>query len=108
MSTKTTTNAGWAFVLYLIAIVPSALLWGLVLRDLWAWFAVPLGAPAITIAQAVGLSILGSYFKYGVKRDHGDDDEEDLLAKAVGHLVETTLFVLLLWAYGALWHQFAF
>lgn len=46
-----------AIVVFLIAAVGVAIVWrGFVLSVLWAWFLVPLGAPAIGIALAVGLT----------------------------------------------------
>ena len=39
-------------------IIGSSVLGGWVLSLLWAWFLVPMGLPAITIAQAIGVSLV--------------------------------------------------
>lgn len=42
-----------------IALIPLlAVLRGLVLSTLWRWFLVPLGAPAIGITGAIGISVI--------------------------------------------------
>ncbi len=42
-----------------IALIPLlTILRGLVLSTLWRWFLVPLGAPAIGIAAAIGISVI--------------------------------------------------
>lgn len=46
------------FLLATIVWVGTIMLKGLVLKILWGWFIVPLGVVAISIPQALGLSIL--------------------------------------------------
>ena len=47
-----------AAVLSTLISLISLLVRGLVLVDLWAWFVVPLGAPAIGALHALGISLL--------------------------------------------------
>jgi hypothetical protein len=55
-------------VLMVCLIVPSWMLWGYCFTTLWAWYALPLGAPALTIWQAAGLSVTLSLLRdYAVK-----------------------------------------
>lgn len=54
-----------AILLVLGTIVGLALLgvwWGYAIHVLWAWFVVPLGVPALGVAQAYGLSVLFGLF----------------------------------------------
>ncbi|MEN6549980.1 MAG: hypothetical protein ABFE07_28385 [Armatimonadia bacterium] len=46
-------SEGFAWSLLLLA--PSMLLGGWILRTMWGWFIVPLGAPAISLWHAMGL-----------------------------------------------------
>jgi hypothetical protein len=49
-------------VLLAVALVPIQTLWsGWVGMHLWGWFAVPLGAPVVTVMQAVGLGLVLSW-----------------------------------------------
>ncbi len=44
---------------FCIVLVPFHLIWeALVIKVLWGWFVIPLGVPAIGLAQAGGLSVL--------------------------------------------------
>lgn len=100
------TNTGKALVVLLIATVPASLFYGLVLCDLWAWFIVPVfAAPALTITQAVGVNILSSFFRHGLKRDEPETD--DALSAAVQQIFNAFWFGAFFWAYGAAWHFFA-
>lgn len=65
-----------------VAITVPFILWnGFVLQRLWAWFAVPLGAPAITMSIAVGLNILASFLTARVPRK--DTDWQRIITFAV-------------------------
>lgn len=44
--------------------IPSMLLEGWVLTLFWEWFVVPLGAPSVSVAQAMGLSLLVNIVVY--------------------------------------------
>lgn len=45
-----------------LALIPIQVLWsGWVGMHLWSWFAVPFGAPVVTVMQAVGLSLVISW-----------------------------------------------
>ena len=94
-----------AFILLLIFIVPMALLFGVILRDLWAWFITPVfGGPAISALQAVGIGIVATFFRHGLKR--AEPDTDNALDKAVAEIIASVIFGLVVWAYGALWHTF--
>lgn len=60
-------NKLWSCVGMFLAFVLAFVIWavwgGYVLSILWGWFIVPFGLPNITIAEAVGISIIISSFK---------------------------------------------
>lgn len=45
-------------ILFLLMIVPLTLYRGWILLNLWNWFIIPLGAPHITMAHALGISLV--------------------------------------------------
>lgn len=53
-------SVGAVFAFGFLALL--AVLRGLVLVQLWAWFLMPLGAPRIGIAHAIGLGIMSAMF----------------------------------------------
>lgn len=47
-----------------VLLIPPFMLWkGYVLSTLWAWFAVPLGAPPVTTLQAIGVSLVAAFLR---------------------------------------------
>jgi hypothetical protein len=55
-------------------IAVAALWYGFATEILWSWFVVPLGAPSISIAQAVGLALVVGLFTH--TQIIGDDKEK--------------------------------
>ena len=54
----------------IVSVVILVILNGLVLSQLWAWFVVPvLGVPQISIAQAVGLTLIVTYLFKEIRRE---------------------------------------
>lgn len=54
-----------------IIAIPLMLAGGFVFRDMWTWFVVPLGMPAINLAHAIGLaSILKGRWAYKSEKGH--------------------------------------
>lgn len=74
----------------------SAVLRGWVLSWLWLWFIVPLGAPDIGVAWAVGISVLMSMLAQSPKvdSDKGEDAGEKF-AKAIALMLVSPLIALL-------------
>lgn len=68
---------------------------GYVTAHLWAWFAVPLGAPAITWVHAVGLGLLVVALA-GPKNDlsTGDTDLEKIMSGLIISLVGPAVLLL--------------
>ncbi len=46
---------------YVVTFLIGFALNGFVLVDLWAWFVLPLGAPTVSFAHAIGLDLLVTY-----------------------------------------------
>lgn len=53
--------------LALLLIAPSWILKAAVVRSFWLWFLVPLGVPAISYAQALGLGFLATLLTPGIR-----------------------------------------
>ena len=64
----------------LVLIVASSLLGGVIIQDAWEWFIEPLGAPSISIAHAIGLSMMISYFKIGLARESQSENAGESFA----------------------------
>jgi putative Mn2+ efflux pump MntP len=64
--------AGIVLLLFVLSIVR-----GLVFAQLWAWFVMPFGAPAIGIAHAIGLAVLVTMLT-GQRAKTDDDGEKSL------------------------------
>ena len=63
--------------LIVVTIVPSLLVHGYVLSILWGWFIVPqFGLPALSLASAVGVSLVTGYMSSG--RRNGREIEKEL------------------------------
>ena len=81
----------------IFAVVALGMVWrGYVFSILWGWFAVPLfGLPALSIATAIGLSLLIGFATYQHIREPKD---ERSTAQTVGYIAGTSflypLFVL--------------
>ena len=86
-------------VLVVGLIVASYIVWGLVLSFAWAWLIVPVFpmAPAITIAQAIGLGLVAGIFLYSVKKEesYSGGDTEKLVAHLETELITWPAAVLL-------------
>ena len=57
-------------VVIIVFAVPFALLTGMVLSDLWLWFMVPLGVPAIGVAHACGITTIPGIFLFLPAQGH--------------------------------------
>jgi hypothetical protein len=65
----------WTVGLFVVCLGVTWL--GFVVQTLWGWFLVPMGAPAITLSQAVGMDMIATLFGTGSARKFpGEDDDE--------------------------------
>ena len=55
---------GWLVLFALLSIPFTVVLGAGVVADLWGWFVVPLGVPAMSKAQAFGLSLFVAYLTH--------------------------------------------
>jgi len=90
--------------LFFVLLVVSTLLNGWVFSILWAWFIIPVfGLPALTIGQAIGLSMVVTFLTYQYVDNQKSDKETNYavivlpLAKpfmylAIGYVVKLVMF----------------
>jgi len=85
---------GWITVTF-IGLFVTSLYRGFVLSLCWVWFVVPFGTPAISIAHAMGISLVVGFLtsKSGKKPDTDDEFAEVLMRG----LVQSTLFTTIVW-----------
>jgi len=88
---------------FVVFSVPLALLTGKVLSDLWFWFIVPLGVPAIGIAHACGITSIPAIFLASVAKSKAD---EKGFGNAIIQYLGLALGVIMLWGFGAICHSF--
>ncbi|MCK9543757.1 MAG: hypothetical protein M0R03_17190 [Novosphingobium sp.] len=65
-------------LLFLLLIIPLTLLRGWVLLALYKWFIIPLGAPEISMAHALGVALIVGFLThtYTGKKDRDEKIEE--------------------------------
>lgn len=84
-------------LLFLFLWIPAAsMLSGVAFESLWYWFAVPLGAPDITITHAMGLALIVRFltFKKNDDKDDKDYDAQKLVGLVFNHLAFIGMFLL--------------
>lgn len=75
-------------VLLAIALgVVATILQGFVLKVLWGWFFVPLGAPAITIPLALGVALTVGMLTHQSTKGDDEDWPEKLAGAFAGPLI---------------------
>lgn len=77
-------------ILILAMTVGAAVLSGVIIQDAWGWFIVPLGAPPIILAHAIGLSAFIAYFKAWNPSDEPTRTPEENLRR-LGSAIATAL-----------------
>lgn len=80
----------WVVIGYFAFIGLLAVYNGFVLTKLWTWFVVPLGAPTITLAIAVGINLTVSFLTARVPREN--EKWPRLIAFSVTYPAITLLF----------------
>jgi len=83
------------FVFWLVMFACVIVFSGFVTVELWGWFVVPLGAPAIGIAHALGLRMLVSVSTHNYAEDKRSQGER---------LANAFALPLFAWGFGALYH----
>lgn len=79
-----------------IIILPLVALRGYVVSKLWAWFIVPIfGLPTLSVAQAVGVSLVVTYFTYHQTPDLKSKDKKEKIEAAVVSLSQPLLTLLM-------------
>ena len=93
-------NVGHRFIIGLLTAPPLALLRGWAVMTLWAWFVVPLGAPALTIWHAVGVSLIVGLLTYQVQYEPADEANELFWTRFSTAILAPLICV----GWGWLWH----
>lgn len=88
----------------MLVVTPGLILWSFTLKNLWGWFVVPLGAPAINAWHAYGLMLIGSVFTHGLSRYDKNGEDDEAAEKMAKLLVSSILSSLLVWGIGAWVH----
>lgn len=83
----------------LILLVPTVMWGGYVVSVLWGWFIVPLGAPPVGIAHALGLMLMASLPLLGLAKAKDEDD-------ALFTIIKSWVISLLALGCGWLYHAF--
>lgn len=95
-------------VLWLIIVVvgiPISMLNAHVLTQLWGWFLVPAGLPALAFKTALGVSIIVSFLTHNpLATESTDSDDAPAYAKAFARLGVNLFAVLVFWGTGAFYN----
>jgi len=67
------------FILFIL-LIPAMILRGWVLLNMWTWFILPLGAPEINLAHALGLSTT-LYLMNGMEVSTEENSDEEKIKK---------------------------
>ena len=79
-----------------LSFIPLTIFRGWVISWLWLWFAVPLGAPTIGVAWAIGLSSLTGLFQHVQSEAKAEDDNPlSRLGKAYSKVILYPVIALL-------------
>jgi len=93
---------------FILVMLVLTLFRGFVLSQMWAWFVVPFGAPALTVVHAIGVSMLAAFLTY--QHDAAKKSEQSEKAsfgvKLIEWLFSGTLFTAFVWGMGAVVHSF--
>ncbi len=93
-----------AFFVWIIGAFAATLLGGIVLRDLWKWFVIPIfNMNELSIIQAIGLNFFVGFMIIKVK-DLDSKDEEDYAWLV--NIIKATLFNLMMWGFGYIIYLF--
>lgn len=87
-------------------LIPVSLLLGVntayPLSVLWGWFLVPLGAPALSLAQTMGVVLVVGVFK-GVSQTHSERSTSDKVTDFIGALTYPWFALGIGWVIKAVW-----
>lgn len=74
-------SKGWSAFLILVCLIPAGIWSSFVASTIWRWFAVPIGAPVLTVTRTMGLAILIGMYRYA-----GETRTQDTQEKSGGEL----------------------
>lgn len=83
-------ESGITLAMKFVFAIAASVLCAVVMRDLYFWFAVPLGAPFLSLAHLYGIVLLKGLFVGRLKTDNNPD------------LFSIYVYTLLVWGLGAI------
>jgi peptidoglycan biosynthesis protein MviN/MurJ (putative lipid II flippase) len=90
-----------------VVVIVSSIANGFALSVLWGWFVVPIfGLPALTIAQAIGFSMVVSFLTYQYDDSKKKEDDRSLTERIIYLLLMAILRLVIVLAVGAVVHLF--
>lgn len=95
------------FALLFAAAIGSTWLGGIVMRDLWSWFMVPLGMVEIGFWEALGIMTVAGMFKHGLPAAKADNEDYTWWQETIFKIALYTLGYLVSWGSGAVLHHYA-
>lgn len=60
-------------IAWLLVLIPLSILQAWVGSILWAWFIVPMGVPALSVPQAIGIGLMIALFMPSTKKVYSND-----------------------------------
>jgi hypothetical protein len=92
------------FALLGVYMVVQYLVTGWALSYLWSWFIVPqFGAGELSIAQAIGISIVVSFLTYSATEAKDERTKDEQFVAMIGHVLRPIMALAIGWIV----HQFA-
>lgn len=82
---------GWSAFLVFMCMVPAGMWSAFVASTIWRWFAVPIGAPSLSVVRTMGLAILIGMYRYAGERDSNVDPDKTGGELFVAFLARATL-----------------
>lgn len=89
----------------ILGVIFGSIISGWVLAKLWLWFLVPLGAPVITMVQAIGFALVFGLLTSGLER-RKPDKSDGMTSAFISALVDATLTPLMYLGIGWIVYQF--
>lgn len=94
-----------AFLSAIIALIINTIVSGIVVSNVWGWFAVPLGVMDLTVAHAMGIRVLVGVLTYSANLKQIREVRDEDVWPALGWQVYTMFFFMFIaWVI----HLFAF
>ncbi|MHA1839440.1 MAG: hypothetical protein ACTSYO_05740 [Candidatus Ranarchaeia archaeon] len=85
-----------------VMLVLFSILNGVIIQTMWGWFVVPLGASAIGLAHAIGLSLTVRFFTWRKASTKKNETREEIVRDLLGGIIVPCSILVM----GAIVHSF--